>query len=114
MLRMETDKNTTKAEADAAMNYSTGAVTVGGGASLNYNKILSNSTFTLITMGGNSEVAAVSVSVKSRADLAPIIKGKNARYSKDNPGVPIGYTVKFLKDDRIHDDRMSGFEQSPG
>ena len=101
MLRMETDKNTTKADAEAAMNYSTGAVSVGGSASLNYNKILSNSTFTVITMGGNAEVASNAVSVKSPADLAPIIKGKNARYSKDNPGVPIGYTVKFLKDDSI-------------
>ncbi len=101
MLRMETDKNTTKADAEAALNYSTGAVTVGGSASFNYNKILSNSTITVITMGGNAEVASETVTAHSPADLAPIIKGKNARYSKDNPGVPIAYTVKFLKDNSI-------------
>jgi thiol-activated cytolysin len=52
-------------------------------------------------MGGSAEVASEAVSARSANDLMPIIKGKNAVYSKNNPGVPIAYTVKFLKDNTI-------------
>jgi len=101
MLRMETDKDTTKADLEATAKYVTGTVSVSVNAETHYNKIIANSQITVITMGGNAEVASQAVSAKSAEDLAPIIKGKNSRYSKDNPGVPIGYTVKFLKDDVI-------------
>jgi thiol-activated cytolysin len=101
MFRMETDKSVTGVEAEAALKYGTGAFSVGGEMKTKYDKILSNSSITVVTMGGNAEVAAESVSAKSAADLMPIIKGKNAVYSKNNPGVPIAYTVKFLKDNTI-------------
>jgi thiol-activated cytolysin len=101
MLRMETDKSTTAVDAEAAFKYGTGAISVGADVKLKYDKILANSAITVVTMGGNAEVASESVSAKSAADLMPIIKGKNAVYSKNNPGVPIGYTVKFLKDNSI-------------
>ncbi|MBK7708497.1 MAG: thiol-activated cytolysin family protein [Acidobacteria bacterium] len=101
MLRMETDKSTSAMEAQAAFNYAAGVVTVGATAEANYNKIISNSSITVVTMGGNAEVASEAVSARGAADLQRIIKGKNAVYSKNNPGVPIAYTVKFLKDNTV-------------
>ncbi len=101
MFRMETDKSTLAADAQAAFNYAAGAVTVGADAKLKYDKILSNSAITVVTMGGNAEVMSDSVAAKGSADLQKIIRGKNAVYSKNNPGVPIAYTVKFLKDNTI-------------
>ncbi len=101
MIRMETDNSATKVDAEAAFKYATGANKVGGSLKLEYEKILQNSAFTVVTMGGNAEAAAESVSAKGPEDLLPIIKGKNAVYSKNNPGVPITYTVKFLKDDQV-------------
>jgi thiol-activated cytolysin len=34
-------------------------------------------------------------------DLNEIIRGRNALYSKGNPGQPIAYTIRFLKDGRL-------------
>lgn len=101
MLRMETDKNESNIKAEAAFKYATGAIKVGGNLEMEYKKLIANSQFTVVTMGGNAEAAAETVSAKGPEDLFPIIKGKNAVYSKSNPGVPIAYTVKFLKDDRV-------------
>ena len=41
------------------------------------------------------------MTARSAGDLVPIITGENAVYSRSNPGVPIGYVVKFLKDDQV-------------
>jgi thiol-activated cytolysin len=101
MLRMETDKNESNIKAEAAFKYATGGFKVGGNLEMEYKKLIANSQFTVVTMGGNAEAAAESVSAKGPEDLFPIIKGKNSVYSKSNPGVPIAYTVKFLKDDRV-------------
>ncbi|MBV9216311.1 MAG: thiol-activated cytolysin family protein [Acidobacteria bacterium] len=101
MFRMETDKSASAVDAQAAFNYAAGAVTVGGDMKLKYDKILSNSSITVVTMGGNAEVAAETVAARTATDLQKVIKGKNAVYSKNNPGVPIAYTVKFLKDNTI-------------
>ena len=101
MFRLEADKSVLGVDAQAALNYGTGAVTVGVDAKAKYDKILSNSSITVVTMGGSAEVASEAVSARSAGDLMPIIKGKNAVYSKSNPGVPIAYTVKFLKDNTI-------------
>ena len=76
-------------------------MSVGVDAKAKYDKILSNSAITVVTMGGNAETTSEAVSARSAADLMPIIKGKNAVYSKNNPGVPIAYTVKFIKDNSI-------------
>jgi thiol-activated cytolysin len=101
MFRLEADKSVLGIDAQAALNYGTGAVSVGVDAKAKYDKIISNSSITVVTMGGSAEVASQAVSARSAADLMPIIKGKNAVYSKSNPGVPIAYTVKFLKDNTI-------------
>jgi thiol-activated cytolysin len=102
MFRMETDKSVKKADAKAALNVAIDpATSVGGDMSMDYQNILKNSTITVVTMGGDAEAASESVSAKSAADLMKIIKGKNAIYSKSNPGVPIAFTVKFLKDNSV-------------
>ena len=102
MFRMETDKSTTAVDAQAAFNYAAGEdSSVGGDVKVKYDKILSNSSITVVTLGGNAENASQSVSAKGPTEIQNIIKGKNAVYSKNNPGVPITYTVKFLKDNTI-------------
>ena len=101
MFRLEADKKEKAIDVQAALNYGTGAVSVGVDAKGKYDSILQNSAITVVTMGGSADVASQAVSARSAADLMPIIKGKNAVYSKNNPGVPIAYTVKFLKDSTI-------------
>jgi thiol-activated cytolysin len=66
-----------------------------------HRSILQRSSITVVTTGGNDEVASQGVTAQSSGDLYPIITGANATCSKSNPGVPIAYTVRFLKDDTI-------------
>ncbi len=98
MLRMETDKSIRAIDAESALQYAAGLISVNGETKTKYDNILSNSTITVVTMGANAEVETENVSA---SNLMPIIKGKNAVYSKSNQGLPISYTVKFLKDNAI-------------
>ena len=100
MFRMETSEAVKSTEMEATMKYAAG-VKVDLSLESRYKSILQKSSISVITIGGNAEVASDAVTAKSAGDLAPIIKGPNAVYSKSNPGVPIAYTVKFLKDNSI-------------
>ncbi len=101
MFKMEAAKEQTDAEMEGAFNYATGVSQVSGDLEAKYKSILASSSMSVITIGGNAEAAAEGVSAKNYGDLQKIIKGKNAVYSKENPGVPIAYTVRFLKDNSI-------------
>lgn len=97
MLRIESSTKTLRAEMDAAMRY----LSVGVKASADYQKTIAESKITLITIGGNAEVNARAVDATRIEDLNEVIRGRNALYSKSNPGQPIAYTIRFLKDGRL-------------
>lgn len=99
MFRMETSEAVSAVDAEAAMKYA-GGVQVSGELEAHYKSVLEKSSITLITIGGNAEVATRGVTARSLGDLLPIIQ-ENAIYTRDNPGVPIAYTVKFLKDNTV-------------
>lgn len=101
MFRMETSDQATDGEMEASFRYATGAVDVSADAKAKYESILKNSTITYALLGGNGEVLSEIASAASFKDIEPLIKGKNSVYSKTNPGVPISYTVRFLKDQSI-------------
>lgn len=101
LFRMETTDAVSSADMKASLQYSAGVVPVEASLETRYKSILAKSTVTAITIGGNAASAAQVVTARSAGDLVPIITGKNAVYSKDNPGVPIAYTVRFLKDNAI-------------
>jgi len=100
MFRMETESSYTSAEVEAAFKYAAGTQ-VDGDLEARYQEILSRSTVEVITLGGNAAVASEAVTARSAGDLEPIITGENAVYSRGNPGVPISYAVKYLKDDQL-------------
>jgi thiol-activated cytolysin len=97
MLRIESSTETLHTEMEAAMRY----MSVGVNASADCQKTLAKSKMTLITIGGNAEVNARAVDATRIQDLNLVIRGKNALYSKNNPGQPIAYTIRFLKDGRL-------------
>lgn len=101
LFRMETTDAVSSADMKASLQYSAGVVPVEASMEAKYKSILAKSTVTAITIGGNAASAAQVVTARNAGDLVPIITGKNAVYSKDNPGVPIAYTVRFLKDNAI-------------
>jgi len=98
MFRMETTEEATDAELTGAFNYASGLSNASGDIETKYKSILKKSSITTVTIGGNAAVASEAVSAQSFGDLRPIITGKNAVYSRENPGVPIAYVVRYLKD----------------
>jgi thiol-activated cytolysin len=98
MLRIETSARTDRREVEAAMEALRSFRVKAGGS---YEKALKQSTMTLITIGGNAEVNTRGVNADRIEDLNDIIQGKNALYSRKNPGQPIAYTIRFLKDGRL-------------
>ncbi len=100
MFRLETTVNATSTELESALSYASG-VKVDADVEVKVKEILAKSTMTAVTIGGNAEIASESVSAKNFGDLEKIIKGKNAVYSKSNPGVAIAYTIRYLKDNSL-------------
>ena len=98
MFRMITTAEAKDVELEGAFNYATGLNNASGTIEAKYKEILQKSSITTVTIGGNAEVATRAVTATGFGDLNPIITGENAVYSKNNPGVPIAYTVRFLKD----------------
>ncbi|MEX2512878.1 MAG: thiol-activated cytolysin family protein [Cyclobacteriaceae bacterium] len=98
MFRMESSKESTDAELEAAFNYAGGIVSASGQLKAKYESILAKSSITTITIGGNAAVATGAISATNIGELQSIITGENAVYSKSNPGVPIAYTIRYLKD----------------
>ncbi len=101
MFRMVTTESASTTEVEGAMKYSTGITSVAADIALKYKKILQNSTIDIVTIGGNADTASQAVTAQNFGDLEPMLTGGNAVYSKSNPGVPIAYTVKFLKDNKV-------------
>ncbi len=101
MFRMESSTKETSTDMELALQYATGVTNVTGSAETHIKSILANSSTTIVLIGGNAAVATQAVSAQNFGDLQNIIKGQNAVYNKSNPGVPIAYTIKYLKDNRI-------------
>ena len=101
MFRMESTYEESEADFQASFEYAAGRRSATGSVATKYKNILENSNITTIVIGGNAEVGADAVSAKNFGDLEKIIKGENAVYSRDNPGVPISYTIRYLKDNKL-------------
>lgn len=101
MFRMESNYEMSKADFEGSFEYAAGRKSASGDVKTKYQNILENSNITTVVIGGNAEVGAEAVSAKDFGDLEVIIKGENAVYSRNNPGVPISYSIRFLKDNTL-------------
>jgi thiol-activated cytolysin len=97
VFRMENTNSVSTTDLEAAFNYGVGRISASGSLALRYKSILSTSKIEVITIGGNAEVASQAVT----GNLIDVIQGSNATYSRSNPGVPIAYQMKFLRDDSL-------------
>ena len=104
MFRMETEDIDTTISLDAVLEYASG---VSGTATVNsdYEEVIRNSRITVVTIGGNAEVASDAINAanieEGPGSLNYILTGKNAIYGRDNPGVPIAYAIRYLKDNSL-------------
>lgn len=105
MVRMESTNMNSSIDLDVVLEYSSGLNNGTGEVNSEYDEVLQNSTINIITIGGNAEVASSAVDAAS-IDAGPgglnyIITGENAVYSRNNPGVPIAYSIRYLKDNSL-------------
>ncbi|MDC7996613.1 thiol-activated cytolysin family protein [Gilvibacter sediminis] len=105
MVRMETTNMDTSINLNAVLEYGSGFNNATGTLAASYDEVLQNSSMSIITIGGNAEVATSAVDAANIEDgpgsLNYIITGENAVYSRTNPGAPIAYTIRYLKDNTL-------------
>ena len=105
MVRMETSNMDSSISLDAVLEYSSGLNSGNGDVNTTYDSVLQTSSVNIITIGGNAEVASSAVDAANIEDgpggLNYIITGENAVYSRNNPGVPIAYSIRYLKDNSL-------------
>ncbi len=105
MARMETSARLTRAELEAAARNAFTAVEVSGTVEASYQKINKNLSIQIVTLGGNAAIATQAINTSSPqaliSGIQAVIKGENAVYSRANPGIPIAYQVRYLKDNRL-------------
>jgi thiol-activated cytolysin len=83
-------------EMGAALDFAySGGVDVSGNVSVTYKDILSNSKITAYILGGDAGTAVQTIDSYD-ALIAFIKSGGN--YSKESPGAPIAYKLRYLKD----------------
>ena len=100
MFRMESSYKASSYDIESAFKYAAG-VSVDGSLEAEYKDILKNSSIEVIVLGGNASVSSSAVTAKNADDLVPVIEGDNAVYSRNNPGLPISYTIRYLKDNSL-------------
>lgn len=98
-IRMDTRSSAASGDLKAALTYVT-STKITGKVDTRFEKILKNSSFKVVTIGGNPSKAAKLSNPDKFDELYDVISA-NAIYDKDNPGVPISYTVAFLKNNEI-------------
>lgn len=105
MLRMESTNMDTSISLDAVLKYASGVGQGIGTINSTFDEVISESTIDLITLGGNAEVAASAIDLanieEGPGSISHLINGENAYYSRNNPGVPIAYTVRLLQDNTL-------------
>jgi thiol-activated cytolysin len=104
LVRMESSSVDTSINLKGAFEQATtGGVHVGGDLSATYKNIIQNSNFTVLVIGGGAESPVQMFNGGSEADLKGLQDyiSKDAKYRRDNPGLPIAYTIAFLKDNQF-------------
>lgn len=99
MVKLETEDTNTSVDLAVALEYANGTGTVAADLETTYKSVLQNSTINVVTIGGDAEAASELVNINefNFGCLADYIT-ENAEYSRNNPGVPIAYTIRYLKD----------------
>lgn len=104
MVKMETSAVDTAFNLTGAFEQATQAdVTVGGNLDAKYKDIISNASFTALALGGGAETPVQVFGGGAAAGLKGLQDyiRKDALYRRDNPGLPVAYTVAFLKDNEF-------------
>ncbi|PRX54795.1 thiol-activated cytolysin family protein [Flagellimonas meridianipacifica] len=93
---VESNYSTLDVKSAFALSFSQGSSSGEGGLDVDYKKIISESKIEALVIGGSAE-DAVGVIEGPSGVYSYIINGGN--YSKDSPGKPLAYTLRYIKRD---------------
>jgi thiol-activated cytolysin len=85
-------------EAAVSGSYNSGAINATATATASWKKTINESTVKAYGLGGNAEQAIGAVTGTDQFDKIAKFLTTGANFSKDNPGVPISYTIRHLTD----------------
>jgi thiol-activated cytolysin len=99
MIKMESSNVDTSIDLKAAFQQGE----FGGSLDMKYREVFRNSTFTVLAIGGGAETPAKMFSGASDDSLKELEQyiATDTVYREDNPGLPIAYTIAFLKDNTL-------------
>ena len=102
-LLFESDASMSDLETAIKASFKGYGVTVGGDLAVKNKKVLSESQVKAYVIGGNAEDALEALNTPDEETGGTIVNLKQlmadgANFSKGNPGVPISYTVRHVKD----------------
>ena len=97
LFMVESSKSNTEVEAALQASYDA-AIKASGSIETKYSDVLAASTISVYVCGGSGEGAVASISGYA-AFANYITSGGN--YTKDSPGAPISYKLRYLKDNSI-------------
>jgi thiol-activated cytolysin len=105
LVRMETASSEDEQDLNAALQFATGGTDgpkMESALQEKYRRILANSTFTVLILGGNATDATklLDGGKATGEALYKLIRG-SAKFDRNNPAYPIAYTVNFLKDNSL-------------
>jgi thiol-activated cytolysin len=85
-------------EAAVKGSYSGPSVSASGSASASWKQVINESTVKAYGLGGNAELAINAVTGTDQFEKIRTFLVSGANFDKDNPGVPISYTIRHLTD----------------
>lgn len=87
-------------ELEAAVKGSYSGPSIGGSvsATASWKKVINESTVKAFGLGGNAELAINAVTGNDQFEKIRTFLVSGANFDKDNPGVPISYTIRHLTD----------------
>lgn len=102
-LLFESDSSMSDLEGAIKASFKGYGVTVGGDLAVKNKKIMSESQIKAYVIGGNAEDALEALNTPDEETGGTIVNLKQlmsdgANFSKGNPGVPVSYTVRHVKD----------------
>lgn len=103
LVKMETSSVDTSVNLQGAFKQATlGGVTVSGDLKTKYDQIIKDATFTAVAIGGGTSEAARIFIGASAGEPQGLKEYFDAGcYTRNNPGMPIAYVVRFLKDNAL-------------
>ncbi len=97
-LLFESSESQKSLEAAISGSYSGAALSASGAASADWKKTINNAHIQSYALGGNADAALGAVTAASQFDQVLEFLKKGANFDSQNPGVPVSYKLRNLKD----------------